>query len=115
MKYTFSFILQTALLLCSFTHLHAQWVRQYPMPKLEDVLDMDVSADGYGFAAGTNDLLLRTQGGSHQWDLLPGFGEGWRFEAVDYLEGSGGSVAAAGGEGLILTVDKGDHWTSISG
>ncbi len=114
MKYTFSFILQTALLLCSFTHLHAQWVRQYPMAKLEDVLDVDVSADGYGFAAGTNDLLLRTLAGNNQWELLPGFGEGWRFEAVDYLDGSGGNVAAAGGDGLIITMDKGDHWNSIT-
>ncbi|HZV70760.1 MAG TPA: YCF48-related protein [Saprospiraceae bacterium] len=115
MKPTCLPFLYTALLLCFFNPLHAQWTRQYPLPKLEDVLDIDISSDGYGFAAGANDLLLRTQAGNNQWDLLPGFGEGWRFEAVDYLEGSGGSIAAAGGDGLILTVDKGDHWNEIAG
>ncbi|MEP6647619.1 MAG: YCF48-related protein [Saprospiraceae bacterium] len=104
-----------AFSLCLFNSAHAQWTRQYPLPKLEDVLDIDVSTDGYGFAVGSNDLLLRTQAGNNAWELLPGYGEGWRFDAVDYLDGSGGSIAAAGGEGLILTVDKGDHWNVVSG
>ncbi|MGB4849110.1 MAG: YCF48-related protein, partial [Saprospiraceae bacterium] len=103
-----------AALLCIFHPLQAQWNRQFPLPKLEDVLDIDVSADGYGFAVGANDLILRSQAGNNQWDMLPGFGEGWRFEAVDYLDGSGGSVAAAGGDGLILTIDKGNNWNAIA-
>ncbi len=103
-----------AALLCIFHPLQAQWNRQYPLPKLEDVLDIDVSSDGYGFAVGANDLILRSQAGNNQWDMLPGFGEGWRFEAVDYLDGSGGSVAAAGGDGLILTIDKGNNWNTIA-
>ncbi len=114
MKSTFSFFLYFALFLCSF-NLQAQWIRQYPMDKLEDVLDIDVSADGYGWAVGSNDLILRTLAGNNQWELLPGFGEGWRFEAVDYLDGTGGGIAAAGGDGLILTQDKGDHWNEIAG
>lgn len=109
-----SFLFLALSFFCLHT-LQAQWNRQYPLPKLEDVLDIDVKSDGYGFAAGTKDLLLRKQAGSNQWDMLPGFGEGWRFEAVDYLDGSGGEIAAAGGGGLILTTDNGDHWTSIAG
>lgn len=92
---------------------YAQWVRQYPLEKLEDVLDLDVSADGYGFAAGTNDLMLRLDNASKTWELLPGYGQNWRFESVDYLDGSNGNVAVIGGQGLILTVDGGDHWTEI--
>lgn len=103
-----------AALFCILQPLQAQWNRQYPLPKLEDVLDIDVSSDGYGFAVGANDLILRSQAGNGQWDVLPGFGEGWRFEAVDYMDGSGGSVAAAGGEGLILTIDKGNNWNTIA-
>ncbi len=101
-------------LLCIFHPAQAQWSRQYPLPKLEDVLDIDVSTDGYGFAVGSNDLILRSQAGNNQWDMLPGFGEGWRFEAVDYMDGSGGSVAVAGGDGLILTIDKGNNWNTIA-
>lgn len=103
-------------LLCLLsTALSAQWIRQYPLPKLEDVLDMDVSEDGYGFAAGTNDLLLRLDPETEEWTLLPGFGEGWRFEAVDYLDNSGGNIAVAGGDGLILTTNKGVDWNEIPG
>ncbi|MEO6132850.1 MAG: YCF48-related protein [Saprospiraceae bacterium] len=115
MKKTLSTIAKIVFLLFLFNSLQAQWNRQYPLPKLEDVLDIDVSADGYGFAVGTNDLLLRILAGNTQWELLPGYGKGWRFQAVDYLEGSGGNIAAAGGDSLILTVDKGDHWNKISG
>src|SRR4030095_2053050 len=115
MKSIFSCILQLTLLLFSTELLQAQWIRQYPMDKLEDVLDIDVSLDGYGFAVGSNDLLLRKTSGNNQWELLPGFGEGWRFEAIDYLEGSGGTVAAAGGEGMILTLDNGENWNEIAG
>ncbi|MGB3080827.1 MAG: YCF48-related protein, partial [Saprospiraceae bacterium] len=109
----FSFI-STTILLFTLHPAQAQWSRQYPLPKLEDVLDIDVSADGYGFAVGANDLILRSQAGNNKWDMLPGFGEGWRFEAVDYLDGSGGSIAAAGGVGLILTIDKGNNWNAIA-
>lgn len=93
----------------------AQWVRQYPLDKLEDVLDLDVSSDGYGFAAGTNDLLMRLDPTTQTWELLPGFGANWKFESVDYLDGSEGSVVAAGGNGLIISTDKGETWTQITG
>lgn len=97
------------------TASQAQWDRQYPMDKLENVLDMDVAGDGYGFATGNNDLLLRLEIDNRRWTLLDGYGEGWNFKAIDYLEGSGGSIAAAGGDGLILTTDKGDNWSEVPG
>jgi photosystem II stability/assembly factor-like uncharacterized protein len=105
------------LTLCLFNSylVQAQWQRQYPLAKLENVLDIDVSPDGFGFAVGTNDLILRLSIVSGEWELLPGYGESWDFEAVDYLDGSFGDIAVAGGEGLILTLDNGSHWEAIEG
>ena len=93
----------------------SQWVRQYPLEKLEDVLDIDVSPDGHGFAVGNNDLLLRLDAVTKTWELLPGYGENWRFEAVDYLDGTDGNDAAVGGAGLLVTTNHGDTWTKIDG
>ncbi len=115
MKLSFPQLLSAIVVIVFTGPVQAQWQRQYPLDKLENVLDIDVHDDGYGFAVGTNDLILRLDESTQTWDLLDGYGEGWRFEAVDYLEGSGGNVAAAGGDGLILTTDKGENWNEISG
>lgn len=114
MKFFFPLSLFT-IIICTVYPASAQWIRQYPLAKLEDVLDIDISSDGYGFAVGTNDLMLRYNSAVKEWNLLLNFDEGWRLEAVDYLEGSGGNIAAAGGQGLILTLDKGQTWDAIPG
>ena len=74
---------------------------------------MDVSLDGHGFAVGTNDLVLRLNPATKTWDLIPGYGQNWKLEAVDYLDGSGGNVAVVGGTNVIMTVDAGDTWTEF--
>src|SRR5687768_1610559 len=110
-----SFPLLLCLALMPLADVQSQWQRQYPLEKLEDVLDIDISADGYGFAAGTNDLLMRMDPITRKWDLLLGFDEGWQFESVDYFDGSGGMIVAAAGQGLILSMDAGTNWTEITG
>ena len=94
---------------------HAQWVRQYPLAKLEHVVDIDLHTDGYGFAVGADDLILRLDPGTQRWDLLSSWDGGWSLGSVDYLEGTSGNVAAAGGQGLIVTENAGDTWTEIAG
>ena len=92
----------------------AQWIRQYPLAKLEHVVDIAVHQDGYGFAVGGDDLILRLNGGSNQWDLLTSWDGGWTLESVDYLEGTFGQTVAAGGQGLILSQNGGDSWIEIA-
>ncbi len=115
MKLSFSQLLSAIVFTVLSGAVQAQWQRQYPLDKLENVLDIDVHDDGYGFAVGTNDLILSLDKSTQTWQLLDGYGEGWRFETVDYLNGSGGNVAAAGGNGLILTTNTGDNWNKIPG
>lgn len=115
MKSFQSALLSLAILILVSFQSSAQWVRQYPLDKLENVVDMDVSDDGYGFAVGPNDLLLRLSALDQTWELLPDLTLNWQFESVDYLEGSNGNVAAAGGNGLLLTTDKGENWSEIAG
>ena len=113
MKFAFPLAVACLLLFLPVISLQAQWVRQYPLSKMEDVIAIDVSQDGHGFAAGPNDMILRLNPTSQTWDLLPGYGEGWRFEAVDYLDGSNGNIAAVGGQRLIITTNNGQTWTEI--
>ncbi|MDQ3016862.1 MAG: YCF48-related protein [Bacteroidota bacterium] len=115
MKLSFSQVLSPVAFVLLVLPLHAQWQRQYPLEKLENILDIDVHDDGYGFAVGANDLLLRLDESTQTWKLLDGYGQGWRFEAVDYLSGSGGQVAVAAGDGLILTINQGEQWDEIAG
>jgi photosystem II stability/assembly factor-like uncharacterized protein len=95
--------------------LSAQWQRQYPLEKLEQVLDIAVHNDGYGFAVGNNDLILKLDPGTKTWDLLLAWTKKWKLEAVDYLPLTTGDFAAAGGQGLIITENGGVNWTEIAG
>ena len=95
--------------------IFAQWDRQYPLEKLEQVLDIAIAEDGYGFAVGSNDLILKLDPGTSQWDLLLSWNKKWKLEGVDYLDGTGGEFAAAGGNGFIITENGGVNWTEISG
>ncbi|HEX5111554.1 MAG TPA: YCF48-related protein [Saprospiraceae bacterium] len=103
-------IVLLALPLCLF----AQWDRQYPLEKLEQVLDIAVAEDGYGFAVGSNDLILKLDPGTNQWDLLLSWNKKWKLEGVDYLDGTEGEFAAAGGNGFIITENGGVNWTEIA-
>lgn len=91
----------------------AQWVRQYPLDKLEHVNDIALHADGHGFAVGGDDLILRLDPGIKKWELLLGWDKNWTLEAVDYLNGT--EFVAAGGQGVITSEDNGAHWTQVSG
>jgi photosystem II stability/assembly factor-like uncharacterized protein len=95
--------------------LSAQWDRQYPLEKLEQVLDIAVGNDGHGFAVGSNDLIQKLDPGTKQWDLLLSWNKKWKLEAVDYLSGTGGEFAAAGGNGFMFTENGGVNWTEIAG
>jgi photosystem II stability/assembly factor-like uncharacterized protein len=100
-------------LLNLYTLSQAQWQRQYPLPKLEEVLDIVVKNDGYGFATGSDDLALRFNNGTKEWQILPDSEFGWTLFAVDYLSGSDGEYVAAGGTGLIVSENGGYNWTKI--
>ncbi len=100
-----------ALPLC----LSAQWQRQYPLEKLEQVLDISTHGDGYGFAVGGNDLILKLDPGTKTWNLLLSWNKKWKLEATDYMPFTAGDFAAAGGQGLIITENGGVNWTEIAG
>ncbi|MEO5905502.1 MAG: YCF48-related protein, partial [Saprospiraceae bacterium] len=91
-----------------------EWDRQYPMERLEDVLDIDISDDGFGFASGTDDLLLRLDPSTKRWELLPPFGDESNYESIDYLDGTAGTTVLAGGQGLIQSTDGGQSWVEIA-
>lgn len=99
--------------LTNMLRVDAQWVRQYPLDKLEHVNDIALHADGHGFAVGGDDLILRLDPGIKKWELLLGWDKNWTLEAVDYLNGT--AFVAAGGQGVITSEDNGAHWTQLSG
>src|SRR6187549_3337184 len=93
-----------AVLLCFFlTPAIAQWERQYPLEKLEPVLDIALHDDNYGFAVGNNDLIIRLDTATDEWIPLDSWNKGWQLKAVDYLEGSNGNFVAAAGNGMIIS------------
>ncbi|HJW30147.1 MAG TPA: YCF48-related protein, partial [Saprospiraceae bacterium] len=102
------------LLLMPFL-IKAQWQRQYPLPKLSPVQAISVHHDGFGYAAGSDDLLMKLDPGTKTWSIVGDWAKNWRFTAVDYLEGDGGQFAAAGGPGFIMTENGGLNWTEIAG
>jgi photosystem II stability/assembly factor-like uncharacterized protein len=93
----------------------AQWVRQYPLAKMEHVVDIAIHQDGHGYAVGADDLILRLDPGTKRWDLLSSWNNNWILESVDYLEGTSGQVVAAGGQGLIVSTNAGQNWSEIAG
>jgi photosystem II stability/assembly factor-like uncharacterized protein len=111
MKLLFSSLRTISIILCLVHSVSAQWVRQYPMKKLEHVLDIVVTPDGYGFAVGNNDLVLRKVG--NQWQLREGPNKNWDLKAVDHLENTLGTFVAVGGQGLLLSQDAGLNWEEI--
>ncbi len=111
MKYVSSLL----LLFSFYSTISAQWVRQYPLAKMEQVLDIAIHEDGYGFAAGSNDLLLRMDKQTKKWDLLQTLNKGWRLAAIDYLPQTDGKVVAAGGNGFIISTNGGNTWQEIAG
>jgi len=115
MKKISSAFLLAALLFCLPSTGYAQWVRQYPLEKLEPVHSISLHNDGFGFAVGNNDLILRLDISTDQWNLLDSWDKGWQFKTVDYLEGTDGNFVAAGGNGMIVSMDAGDNWTEITG
>lgn len=95
--------------------LTAQWQRQYPLPKLDDINDIVITPDGYGYAAGADDILLKLNTSTQSWEFLPDVEKGWTFLAIDCLEGSQGNTVAAGGAGLLLSQDGGHAWSTVAG
>ena len=100
-------------LLCFTLPVSGQWIRQYPLEKLEHVNAIALHADGHGYAVGGDDLFLRLDPDLQTWELVSAWNKGWTLEAVDYLNGT--SFVAAGGQGLITSTDAGAHWTEVSG
>jgi photosystem II stability/assembly factor-like uncharacterized protein len=92
----------------------AQWIRQYPLAKLEHVVNIALHQDGHGYAVGDDDLILRLDPGTKRWDLLASWDGGWALESVDYLAGTSGQLVAAGGQGLILSENAGQSWDEIA-
>ncbi len=95
--------------------LSAQWMRQYPVPKMEFVLDMDVSSDGYGYAVGGDDMVLKLDPVTMEWTTLTTQDLGWTLTAVDYLDGTMGNVVVAGGQGVLVSFNGGNTWTQVPG
>ncbi len=114
MKPFYSLLLITPFFLLQSASLTAQWIRQYPMAKLENVTDIALHPDGHGYAVGPDDMVLRLDPGTKTWTLLDAWDGGWSFAAVDYLEDMSGAFAAAGGQGLIITTDAGETWNEVA-
>lgn len=103
------------LLLCTSLVAEAQWTRQHPFPNLEDILDIHIDTDGYGFAVGENATIFITDDAGQSWQWIDGPQNGWRLDAVNVLEGSLGMIAVAGGNGLLWTNDGGVTWDEVIG
>jgi len=114
MKTFYSLLLLTPLFLLPSGSLTAQWIRQYPLAKLEHVTDIALHQDGHGYAVGPDDMVLRLDPGTKRWILLDAWDSGWSFAAVDYLDDMSGAFAAAGGQGLIITGNAGESWNEVA-
>src|SRR5690606_1901516 len=79
--------------------LMGQWQRQYPLSKLENVVDIDLTQDGHGVAVGANATVLTKSAGGTEWFLRPEPVSGWDLAACDVAEGQNGQYMAVGGPG----------------
>src|SRR5690606_3318504 len=91
----------------------AGWQRQYPLTKLDNVVDIAIHEDGFGYAVGENNTLLRLQSGSQTWLLAEGPMADWDLATCDYLAETLGTYVAVGGTGLALSQDQGNSWAII--
>ncbi len=107
-------LLFVCALIFSCSPVFAQWQRQYPMEKLENVLNITTYSDGYGYAAGDGDLILKLDPTLQIWNPISGLDMNRTFKAVDYVAGTNGAVVAAGGQGLILSTNGGMNWMEIA-
>lgn len=104
------------LVMCTLTAENwAQWQRQYPLAKLENVLDIDLTAEGFGVAVGANAMVLTKSAGESTWRLRSGPSGNWRLDACDYAEGQAGEYLAVGGNGLAISQNGGNTWQEITG
>lgn len=85
------------------------------MEKLENVLKMAIHDDGYGYAVGENDLILKLDKTTQLWKLLLTWDMNWDLKAVDYVSGTNGDVVAVGGQGLLLSTNGGVNWAEVAG
>jgi hypothetical protein len=72
--------------------LSAQWQRQFPLEQIEYVRDIVVKPDGYGFAVGDHNMILRLTPLSSKWQLMPVADGDFEIYCVDYLNGTKGKT-----------------------
>jgi len=92
-----------------------QWQRQYPLPKMENVVDLAVSAEGYGIAVGANAMVLLKSASATTWNPRPEPVSGWSLVACDVADGQGGQYLAVGGTGLAISTDGSVSWDEVAG
>jgi photosystem II stability/assembly factor-like uncharacterized protein len=105
------------LLLLSALHvaLTGQWQRQYPLSKLENVVDIDLTENGDGVAVGANATVLTKSAGGTEWFLRPEPVSGWDLVACDAAEGQNGQYLVVGGTGLAVSENGGANWQQVNG
>ena len=105
------------LLFLSALHvtLTGQWQRQYPLSKLENVVDLDLTVEGYGVAVGDNATVMTKSAGGEEWFLRAEPVAGWDFAACDAAEGLDGQYLAIGGTGLAVSQNGGATWQQVDG
>lgn len=108
-------VLVVFIIFCISSSAQAQWKRQYPMEKLENILNIAMHQDNYGYAVGDNDLILKLDPVSQSWNPLVNLEMNWSLNAVDYVAGTNGAIVAAGGPVLIISTNGGNNWTEIAG
>ena len=85
------------------------------MDKLENVEDIAMHGDGFGYAVGESDMILKLDPMLQTWSTVQVLGMNWSLKAVDYVDGSNGEIVAAGGPVLLLSTNGGTDWAEVAG
>ncbi len=104
----------TSLLIFFTTFTFSQeWVRQNPFEILGRIYDVDITADGFGWAVGSAGAILYTETSGDFWEVQETPNDEAPLRAIAYVEGSNGQKAFAGGNIFYKTENAGQTWEQI--
>ena len=109
------FLLVCFVVLRPISIFSQEWTQQHPDVDLNQLMDIDIGQDNYGWAVGHKTILKTTDGGAswQKWDNLPN--PYYTYEVIEYVEATNGQRFYLGAyNALFETKDGGNTWATVN-